>query len=111
MKKTRTKNVQCHFEALQLPCLTGWSIILPLSLLDAPVLWQLGHALLYSAATVCLKSLFSLVVMKRLTFYTDVGLRTVLCAVEIVGGLSSVGDLEFHFKEYARLKYHVTKFI
>ena len=78
-------------------------------MLDVLVLWQVGHALLYCAATVCLKSLFNIVVMKRLTFYTDVRLWIVLCSVEIVVGLSSVGDLEFHCKEHAKLKYHVTE--
>jgi hypothetical protein len=109
LKKARTKKLQCHFEALQLPCLTEWHIILLLSLLDAPVLWQVRHALLHCAATVCLKSLFNFVVMKRLTFYTDVGLCTVLCTVEIAGGLSSVGDVEFHCKEFSRLTYNVTR--
>lgn len=80
-----------------------------LSVLGAPVLWQVRHALLYCAATVCLNSLFSFVVMKRLTFCTDIGLCTVLCTVEIVGGLSSVGDIEFHCKEHVWLKYHVTE--
>jgi hypothetical protein len=51
---------------------------------------------LYCAATICLKLLLNFVVMKRLTFYTDFGLRNVLCSVEIVGGLSSVGNIEFH---------------
>jgi len=64
---------------------------------------------LYCATTVCLKSLFNFVVMKRLTFYTDFGLRTVLCTAEIAGGLSSVGDIEFHYKEHEMLKYHVTE--
>jgi hypothetical protein len=77
--------------------------------LDAPVLWQVRHALLYCAATVCLNSLFNFVVMKRLTFYTDTGLRNVLCTAGIVGGLRSVGDIEFHYKGHARLKYHVTE--
>jgi hypothetical protein len=45
LKKTRTKNIQCHFEALQLPCLTGRSVILLPPVSDAPVLWQVRHAL------------------------------------------------------------------
>jgi hypothetical protein len=80
-----------------------------LSLLDAPVLCQARHALLYCAATVCLNSLFNFVVMKKLTIYSDVRLRTLLCAVVIVGGLISARDVEFHCEEHARLKYHVTE--
>jgi hypothetical protein len=61
MKKTGTQKLECHVETLHLPSLTGWSITMLPCLLDAPVLWQGWHTLLYCGATICFKLLFNFV--------------------------------------------------